>query len=217
MTEAAISSPCGDSFQEVTDEHIIDAINGSSEKKSEFIAWLLREKLISQEDLSKWLKMQENTTENEVPAEKKIKSPNQNSHANLEEIRRVKYLMYETSLDEPVSPDSTETFLDLLVDPNALTPEEQLSEAEKGRPGWLMDAFEDTLDIFANNAGKDRMRDLFFERIISSDPKTITELATKYGVSHQAVSRQERELLKRLKIVISEKYRDKLILRKGKE
>ena len=185
--------------QEITDEEIIEAINKDSTKKERFIAWLLREKLISRRLLTQWLTIKENRTEDRVKV--RVGTLSQYRYIPLKEIKRVQNLMVESSLDELVFPDNTETRTDVLVD-HSLTPEELLAsiEEERNRADLLSDVFNDVLNTYPRTANTAVIQRIFYERIIASEkPTTLRKIATEHGISLNAVYVKEQILLKKLK------------------
>ena len=212
----AFSIPCKNSFKKkditareivnegITDEEIIGEINKELSKKELFIEWLLRENLISPELLSRWLLMKENRTEDTVKV--KGHSKYKNTYVPLKELRRVNNLMHANSLDAPAFPDSTETLVDLLVDPNASTPEDNLEEEGRWSKGWIIDAFNDVLETYPPTTDINQLKQIFYERVIATEPKTLQELANRYGIHRYAIDSKEKKLLRRLRNRILDKY-----------
>ena len=201
----ASSTLCRDSFKKVTDEEIVKEINRELSKKELFIEWLLREDLISPELISNWLFIKENMTEDKVRV--RGHGAYRNNYVSLKELKRVRNLMNNgASLDEPDIQDSTDPLVEILADPNTLTPENYLEEEEEENGGWMVDAFNDVLKTYPPKTDTQRLKQIFYERIMATEPITLQEIADRYGVSRQAIDNYEKKLLRKLIHVILTQY-----------
>lgn len=208
----AFSTLCRDSLKNktVTDEEIVREISRELSKKERFIEWLLKEGLISPELVSDWLFIKENMTEDKVQIKVRVsvRKPGvyRNNYVSLKELRRVSNLMQGNSLDEPVIQDSTEPLAEILADPNILTPENRLEEEEEENGGWIVDAFNDVLKTYPPKTDTQRLKQIFYERVMATEPITLQEIADRYGVSRQAIDNYEKKLLRRLVEIILTQY-----------
>ena len=104
------------------------------------------------------------------------------------------------SLDAPVGEDGSATHGDFLPSHEA-SPERQAAENEVlGQLREVLDAFEEKLSV--------RERALLRERLLSDDPLTLQEIASREGVTREAVRQTEQRLTTRLKAFLAERFPD---------
>lgn len=104
---------------------------------------------------------------------------------------------WDSSLDEPVGEESGMTRGDLLagggIDPAEEAAQSQLRELI----GTHLAAFGQALE------GRDR--EIFTERLLSDEPVTLQEIADRHGVSRERIRQNEKRLLDKLKVYLSER------------
>jgi RNA polymerase sigma-32 factor len=104
---------------------------------------------------------------------------------------------WDSSLDEPVGEEPGATRGDMMAgdfpDPGEEAAQKQLRELI----GAHLAAFGKTLE------GRDR--EIFSERLLSDEPVTLQEIATRHGVSRERVRQNEKRLLGKLKEYLSER------------
>ncbi len=107
---------------------------------------------------------------------------------------------WELSLDQPFSPDSDGTLLDVLP---ARTPavDEELADTE------LRTLFRKKLAEFAKTL-TEREEDILRNRILSETPLTLDDLGQKYGITKERTRQLEAKIIKRLRTYLKKEIPD---------
>ncbi|MDH4229556.1 MAG: RNA polymerase factor sigma-32 [Nitrospirota bacterium] len=104
---------------------------------------------------------------------------------------------WDRSLDEPVADGSDMTHGDQLADPRA-------DPAEAAAQRQLRELIAGHLATFGT-ALEGRDREIFFERLMSAEPVTLQEIASRHGVTRERVRQNEKRMLERLRAYLSER------------
>lgn len=121
------------------------------------------------------------------------------------EVEEMEMRMFsqDLSLEAPISYESEDTIGDFLKDTRP-TPEEAYAREE------IFNNFKRLLKDFAQElTGKDYI--IFYERLLTEEPKTLNELSQKLGISKERVRQIEERIIKRLRKYIQEKLPDAAI------
>jgi RNA polymerase sigma-32 factor len=104
----------------------------------------------------------------------------------------------EVSLDRPMGQEgSGGTFADILADKEALSPEEEVGQAQE------LGLLNNNLNDFVSSL-KERDQDIFKKRLLMEAPPSLQSIADGYGVSRERIRQIEERLLKNLKVYMSQ-------------
>lgn len=107
---------------------------------------------------------------------------------------------WESSLDEPVGPESDEPLANILPS-NQEAADERLAKDE------LRELFQEKLREFSKTL-KPRELEILNERILSESPKTLEVFGQKYKISKERVRQLEENLIKNLKKFMNQEIKD---------
>lgn len=107
---------------------------------------------------------------------------------------------WELSLDQPLTPESEGTLLDVLPAPVAPV-DEELADIE------LKTLFREKLAAFIKTLDE-REEDILRNRILSETPLTLDDLGHKYGVTKERTRQLEARIIKRLREFIKKDVKD---------
>lgn len=138
-------------------------------------------------------------------------TPRSPYYISQEEIKRVILQGRELSLNEPVGENDSESMQDLMADQTSPDPilENESQEVQEALREIFMNEFEVILreGRFAGNTHP-RLRDIFWNRILKDDDNTVSlkQIASRHGVSYQAIDQQEKRLMRELKVRIKKRF-----------
>lgn len=121
-----------------------------------------------------------------------------------EEIERIQQLLNEESLDAPLREGEDLSLIDIEKNRHFRSPEKE-AEINQLRER-LIEKFEEFLRNHKTTQA-DRLRVIFYERLMRKNGMTLQEIADRYGVTRKAINNQQKLILDKLRDALGEEYR----------